>query len=198
MKKDVRGQTASLHFLGKFSMVKKEQQRRYDMDTQRTAQLHHELAEEVREQVRAQRDIWKEIPNLAHWANGRDGWSGTYTRASRYGIWQIPEPQRPAHSLISVHCLAGEIHFTHVNGRPPASDSAIVQHAHMLLQPSERSYFDAEAIAQRLRDEMTAPRPSWMGREEFIRNAERRWDEARCFGIAGTMPSRVFRRKAAA
>jgi hypothetical protein len=92
------------------------------MEANKTAieKHRHELAELVRQYCRAQLAAWREVPYWAWMADGRGGWSSTYSQAAM-GYWDILAEGRGWEWMLVVNLATGEIQ----NGTRPASDAEV-------------------------------------------------------------------------
>jgi hypothetical protein len=73
--------------------------------------LRSELAESIRSYVRGQVDIWREVPDLMRRANGRGGWSDTYTFCSEYHKIRLSSSVMGGTYTTAVNCDTGEIEY---------------------------------------------------------------------------------------
>jgi hypothetical protein len=126
------------------------------------------LAEEIREYSRSQVELWRQVPWLALQATGRDGGMGNYSHAYCSGSWVLRTHSSALQFLPYIECSTGEIFCYHDLVVGPETDDGIIALSKSL------GLLDASAVIEQLKQEASAPRPSWISREDAARRDEER------------------------
>lgn len=67
------------------------------------------LVEQIREYVRSQKELWRQIPYLALQADGRGSFSDVYTRAYNVGVWPLEASIKDGYYQVMIDLATGEL-----------------------------------------------------------------------------------------
>ncbi len=109
-----------------------------------------ELVASIREWCRSQKELWRQVPNLALEANGRQGFCRYYERAYESGYWAIQISRVDDNYTVYVDLATGELVDPYYQ-KELAKDVAILRCALNLQE------FDAANLIKELRSKVDFP-----------------------------------------
>lgn len=112
----------------------------------------HDLASRVREYCRSQKETWQLVPSLALAADGRTGWSDSYSMAYHHGYWQIHASISEGYYQTCVDLATGELVLPLENRRTLQVEDQVVLPLSLHLNE-----LDAQALVDSLRAQAQAP-----------------------------------------
>lgn len=112
------------------------------------------LANAIRSYCRSQRDIWRQLPQLALLCDGRTGWSSQLSFCWRSGYWGF-NPAGPFGHLPAVDCANGELVIP--------SKGVLADDGFVLTLAASLDGIDAEAVADGLRQSVSRPQAEYVG-----------------------------------
>lgn len=109
-----------------------------------------EYADNLRAYSESQVDLWRKIPQLAFYANGRNGWQDNWSRAYQHKIWAISSSTRGGYFTVFVDLNTGKlVNISYNNNFSAAQEGCIIQ-----CNPAE---FDARKEIDYLRKRIDEP-----------------------------------------